>query len=184
MPFNSSFLTYAVSLHFSADVNDIIASAVKSIAEVTGCNFITENKIPPHVTIGAFHAVKEDEEKLIQTVKDFAKAQKADAVHFKEIGNFNEKVLFLKPEKNNFLTQINSELHKTLLPEFEKAENGYYLPEFWFPHTTLATRLSKIQFAKALKIAEQIPFPLETPATEIAVYQCSPFKEIKRFEIL
>ena len=101
-----------------------------------------ENKIPPHVTIGAFHVVKDEEARLIQMVEEFTKSQKAGIVQFKEIGNFNGKVLFLKPKKDGFLAQINAELHSNLLPEFEKAENGYYLPEIWFPHTTLATRLN------------------------------------------
>lgn len=181
--FNSSLITYAVSLHFTPDVNEIITSAVNAIAEVTGNSFIIENKIPPHVTIGAFHAAKEDETKLIQIVEDFTKTQKAGAVRFTEIGNFNGKVLFLKPEKDGFLAQMNEELHTILLPEFEKAENGYYLPEIWFPHTTLATKLNKSQFEKAFKIAESINLPLETEINEIAVYQCSPFAELKRYKL-
>ena len=183
MAFNSNLITYAVSLHFTPDVTEIITSAVKSIAEVTGNRFIIENKIPPHVTIGAFHAAKEDEAKLIQMVEDFARTQKAGVVHFKEIGNFNGKVLFLKPEKDSFLAQINTELHTILLPKFEKAENGYYMPEIWFPHTTLATRLNQSQFEKASNITENIKLPLETEINEIAVYQCSPFAELKRLSL-
>ena len=183
MSYNSSLITYAVSLHFTPDVNEIISSTVKSIAEVTGNSFIIENKIPPHVTIGAFHAAKEDEEKLIQMVEDFAKSQKAGIIHFDEIGNFNGKVLFLKPEKDGFLAQMNAELHTILLPEFEKAENGYYLPEIWFPHTTLATRLNQSQFEKAAKIVGSIELPLATEINEIAVYQCSPFAELKRYKL-
>lgn len=183
MSYDLSFITYAVSLHFTPDVNDIITSAVKSIAEVTGNNFIIENKIPPHVTIGAFHAKKKDEAKLIQIVEDFAQSQKTGIIRFTEIGNFNGKVLFLKPEKDGFLAQINADLHTVLLPEFEKAENGYYMPEIWFPHTTLATRLNQSQFEKAAKIAENIKLPLKTEITEIAVYQCSPFAELKRLSL-
>ena len=70
----------------------------------------------------------------------FSENQKPGFVHFTGIGNFKEKVLFLKPEKDGFLTEINSKLHELILPEFEKGDNGYYLPEVWFPHTTLATR--------------------------------------------
>lgn len=173
--FNSSLITYAVSLLFTPDVNEIITSAVKSIAEVTGNSFIIENKISPHVTIGAFHAAKEDEAKLIQIVEDFTKTQKSGIIQFKEIGNFNGKVQFLEPEKDGFLAQMNAELHTILLPEFEKAENGYYLPEIWFPHTTLATRLNQSLFEKAYKIAESFKLPLEAEINEIAVYQCSPF---------
>lgn len=183
MSYDSSLITYAVSLHFTPDVNEIITSAVKSIAEVTGNSFIIENKIPPHVTIGAFHAAKEDEVKLIQMVDDFTETQNAGVVQFTEIGNFNGKVLFLKPEKDAFLSRINAELHTALLPEFEKAENGYYLPEIWFPHTTLATRLNPSQFEKAQEIAKQIKLSLEATVTEISVYQCAPFEKLKCFSV-
>ena len=86
-------------------------------------------------------------------VEDFSKNQKGGFIQFKEIGNFNEKVLFLKPEKDSFLSQINEALHTAFLAEFEKAENGYYMPEIWYPHTTLAAKLNNRQFENALKIA-------------------------------
>lgn len=86
--FDSSLITYAISLHFSQNVNEIITSAVTSIAEVTKNRFIIENKILPHVIIGAFHATKENEPKLMQLVEDFSKSQISGTVHFTEIGNF------------------------------------------------------------------------------------------------
>ena len=43
----------------------------------------------------------------------------------------------------------------------KEGENGYYMPEMWFPHTTLATRLNQSQFEKALEIAGKIKLPLE-----------------------
>lgn len=183
MMFDSSLTTYAVSLQFSMDVNEIISSAVSLIAEETGNSFIIENRIPPHITIGAFHAARDDEGKLLRLVEDFSRNQKTGLVHFTGIGNFKEKVLFLKPEKDGFLTEINRKLHELILPEFEKGDNGYYLPEVWFPHTTLATRLNQKQFAGALAIAEKISLPLKAEACETGFYQCSPFMELKRFTI-
>ena len=179
--FDSSLITYAVSLHFSQKVNDIVISTLQAIADENGNRFMIENKIPPHITIGAFHAAREEEAKLLQLVEDFAQRQKAGTVQFCEVGNFNGKVLFLKPEKNLFLSEINKELHTLLLPAFEKAENGYYLPDIWFPHTTLATRLNQSQFSAAEEIAKKISLPLEAPIEELAVYQCSPFLELKKF---
>ena len=181
--FDSSLITYAVSLHFSQKVNEIIISTLQAIADKTGNSFMIENKIPPHITIGAFHAAREEEAKLLQLVEDFAKEQKAGTVQFSEAGNFNGKVLFLKPEKNLFLSEINNALHSLLLPEFEKAENGYYLPDIWFPHTTLATRLNQSQFSAAEEIAKQITLPLEAAIDELAVYQCSPFFELKKYKL-
>ena len=89
----------------------------------------------------------------------------------------------MKPEKNLFLSKINNALHTLLLPEFKKAENGYYLPDIWFPHTTLATRLNQNQFSAAKEIAKQISLPLEAAIEELAVYQCSPFLELKKFRL-
>lgn len=183
MSYDKSFITYAVSLHFTQDVNEIILNTMSSISELTGNHFMIDNKVPPHVTIGAFHGAKETEGKLIRIVEEFTKTQGSGMVRFSEIGNFNQKVLFLKPEKDEFLTTINNELHKTILPEFEAGENGYYVPEIWFPHTTLATGLNQTQFSKALELAGKISLPLEAKIDNIGFYQCSPFLELKRFQI-
>lgn len=183
MNFDSSLITYAVSLHFSKDSSDIISQAVSSIAQATGNDFIIGNKIPPHMTIGAFHAAKENGARILQLVEEFAEKQTAGFVKFAEIADFKNKVLFLKGEKDAFLSEMNAELHKIVLPEFEKGENGYYLPEIWFPHTTLATRLNKTQFEKAQSLAEKITLPLKAKACEIGFYQCSPFVEVARFQL-
>ena len=183
MDYNKPFITYAISLHFTQAVNEIIFNTMASIAEQTGNGFMIENKVPPHVTIGAFHGTKETEAHLIQIVDEFSKTQQSAKVRFTEIGNFNGKVLFLKPEKDAFLSEINKELHKFVLPEFEAGENGYYVPEIWFPHTTLATRLNQSQFEKSVEIASKINLPLEAKINEIGFYQCSPFLELKRFPI-
>jgi len=187
MDYNKSFITYAVSFHFSQDVNEIIFNTMSSIAELTGNDFMIENKVPPHITIGAFHGTKDSEEHLMQIVEEFTKAQKSTiqsgAVSFTEVGNFNGKVLFLKPEKDAFLSETNKKLHEVVLPEFEAGENGYYVPEIWFPHTTLGTRLNQSQFGKAVELAGKISLPLEVKIKDIGVYQCSPFLELKRFPV-
>ena len=180
---DSSLTTYAVSIHFSDNVNQIISSTVKSIALATGDDFIIKNKIPPHVTVGAFHSSKNDENVLIQKVKEFSLSQESGTVLFTEIGNFNKRVLFFAPKKNDFLSQINEKLHNLLLPDFEKADNGYYLPEVWFPHTTLATRLNQNNFTEAMKIAAKIDLPLTATVNEIAIYRCQPFEELKIFKL-
>lgn len=57
------------------------------------------------------------------------------------------------------------------------------MPENWVPHTTLATRLNQKQHTEILNIASKIELPLESNISEVAVYQCPPFAEIKRFEL-
>ncbi|MCR5319173.1 MAG: 2'-5' RNA ligase family protein [Treponema sp.] len=136
------------------------------------------------MTIGAFRGAKESMSKVIQCVEDFSKAQKPSIVNFMKIESFKEKAVILLPERTSFLLDANKELHRIILQEFEKGENGYYLPEQWVPHTTLATKLNKRQFIQSLEIAKKIPLPLCTEATEISVYQSSPFTELKRLELV
>ena len=183
MPSTKTQITYAVSLHPSQEAEEEISLAVRALADATGNDFIVKSRIPPHITIGAFHGTKEKEARLLELVKDFSRMQKPGKIQFTGIGNFNKKVIFLRPQKDSFLTKMNEELHKILLKEFERAENGYYLPEIWVPHTALATRVSQAHFDQAVKIAEQIKVPLETEAKEIALYQCYPFLELKRFTL-
>lgn len=183
MSYDPNTITYAVSIHFSKEVNEVISATEKEIAEITGNDFMIENKVPPHITIGAFHGTKEDEVRLLQSVEDFTREQESGIVLFKEIGNFNEKVLFLQPEKGEYLVKLNEGIHHLLLPEYEKGENGYYVPEVWFPHMTLAIRLNQDQYKKALPCAQKIKLPLRANVSEISVYQCSPFLLLKSFAI-
>ena len=183
MSYDSNTITYAVSVHFSKEVNEIIFTTEKEIAEITGNDFMIQNKVPPHITIGAFHGTRENESRLLQSVEDFTREQKSGIVQFKTIGNFNEKVLFLQPEKDEYLIKLNDDIHQLLLPEYEKGENGYYIPEVWFPHMTLAIRLNQGQYEKALKCAQKITLPLNAKVSEISVYQCSPFLLLKSFAI-
>ncbi|MBO7613645.1 MAG: 2'-5' RNA ligase family protein [Treponema sp.] len=184
MPNTTPQITYAVSLHLSKEAEERISLAVKALADATGDSFIVKSRIPPHITLGAFHGTKEKEARLIQLVKDFSKEQKPCKILFTGVENFNKKVIFLKPQKDSFLAKMNLELHKILLKEFERAENGYYLPEIWVPHTALATRVNKAHFDQAVKIADQIKLPLESQAKEIALYQCHPIlEELKRFTL-
>ena len=183
MPSTSAQITYAVSLHPAKEAEEAITSAVKSLAEVTGDSFILKSQIPPHLTLGAFHGTKEKEARLIQLLEDFAKEQMPGAIQYNSIGTFKQRVIFLQAQKDSFLTKINSELHTLLLKEFQQAENGYYLPQVWVPHTALATRVNQNRFAQALKKAEEIKLPLETQAKEISLYRCYPFTELKRIPL-
>ena len=183
MPFDASKGTFAVSLHFDDNSSIDIATVITEIAEVTMNRFITDNHIPPHITLGAFHVNMMEVPRLMQLVEDFSHTLSCGKIQFSGISDFEGRVLFAKPVVNDYLRSSNAALHELLIPEFEKGENGYYLPEVWHPHCTLGTRLSKRQFAKATEIAGKIQFPFETKVIEMSVFQCHPFAEAGRFKL-
>jgi len=60
MSHNPANTTYFISLHFAPKTNKIISDAVDSIAQITGNQYITKNRIPPHMTIEAFRETKKE----------------------------------------------------------------------------------------------------------------------------
>ena len=101
MPNTKPQITYAVSLHPSKEAEEIIASAVKALADASGNDFIVKSRIP----LGAFHATKEKEARLVELVTDFSRMQRPGKIQFTGIGSFKKKVIFLKPQKDSFLTK-------------------------------------------------------------------------------
>ena len=183
MPFDSSKGTFAISLTFDDSTNVRLASVISAIAESTMNRYIVENHIPPHLTVGAFHADALEVPRLLQMTESFSKTIFKRSIQIVETGDFLGKVLFARPLLDSYLTEINESLHSMLLPMFESGDNGYYLPGNWFPHCTLATKLNKKQFAAAKKISQEIVFPFTAEVNELSVYQCHPFAEISRFEL-
>lgn len=146
--------TYAISLCFDDSSGEKILSLQNKIASVTGNDFLTKNQVPPHITIGMFHASDEDLPKLRASFEDFFNSVgHSFALDFSGTDSFLEKVLFLSPNTDSpgflRLKELNSELHEKL-SAFEPGGNRNYLPERFFPHVTLAVKLKKEEFAKGI----------------------------------
>lgn len=145
--------TYAVTLYFDEKSTAKIKNAIKELSGISGNFFMTENEVPPHLTLGMFHCKKEDLERLEEVFKVFSdKIEKAFPVYFSGVDTFKEKVLFLrlKAEAYKHLLLLNEILHSTFLPYFEAGGNKNYLPENWLPHVALLEKLNKEQFELGL----------------------------------
>ncbi len=150
--------TYAVSLCF----DDAAAQSVKAVqarlAQICGNNFSIEHSVPPHVTLGVFHAEPGALSKLQKAFDDFAKTARDVLggrgldLEFAGADCFLNKVLFLALKKDSpsfaCVKRLNEILHQKFLPLFRAGDNKNYLPERWLPHAALAVKLRPGQFAK------------------------------------
>ncbi len=151
-----SYSTYAVSLNFDEAANSYICSLMNCLAQASGNSYMTEHKVPPHLTLGIFHCAASDLEKLKELGDSFANQaqsllQEGLTLDFEGLDNFLDKVIFLKPQKSQVLQKLNEELHKKLLPFFEAGDNRNYLPENYFPHIALGVKLTPSQFEKGME---------------------------------
>ena len=73
----ADFLTYAVTLYFDEKTSGEIFSLTKELCDVTGNDYMIENSVPPHLTLGMFHVNEANEEKLEKLFAEFVAAAKA-----------------------------------------------------------------------------------------------------------
>ena len=182
MPKNPLYDTYAVTLYFDSHTNELILEAMKDIAAVTGNNYMLDNSVPPHLSLGLFHA---EEEKAGEMEKYFAefvetlKSKETDFIlNFNGPDNFADKVIFLSVARDETLMNLNRNLHQLFLPHFEAGDNRNYLPENWIPHIALAVKLDSQQFEKGFEVAKNFPLPGTAKITLATLAKCNPYNEV------
>ena len=203
--------TYAVSLCF----DDAAAQSVKAVqarlAQICGNNFLIEHSVPPHVTLGVFHAEPGALSALQNAFDGFAKSArnvlggKGLDLEFDGTDCFLNKVLFLavKKDSSSFacVKRLNEILHQKFLPLFEAGDNRNYLPERWLPHAALAVKLRPDQFKKCAVLlglasaqggdslglvnsssSAQILLPQSVRVAALSLALCKPYTELCRAE--
>ena len=182
MPKNPPYDTYAVTLYFDSHTNELILEAMKDIAAVTGNNYMLDNSVPPHLSLGLFHAEEEKAGEMEKLFCEFAEGLKSEGtnlcLNFNGPDNFSDKVIFLSVKRDEPLMKLNRELHQLFLPHFEAGDNRNYLPENWVPHIALAVKLDAKQFEKGFEAAKNFPLPETAKITSATLARCNPYNEV------
>ncbi len=180
-----SYDTYAVTLYFDSHTNELILEAIKDIAAASGNNYMPDNSVPPHLSLGLFHAEKEKE--ITNLFEKFAKGLKAEAgnlcLNFNGPDNFADKVIFINVSRDEELMKLNQNLHQLFLPYFEAGDNRNYLPENWVPHIALAVKLNSQQFEKGFEAAKNFQLPKTAKITSATLAKCNPYNEVMKLTI-
>ena len=155
---------------------------MKDIAAVTGNNYMLDNSVPPHLSLGLFHAEEEKAEVMKKLFREFAEGLKSEgsnlSLNFNGPDNFADKVIFLSVARDEPLMKLNRDLHQLFLPHFEAGDNRNYLPENWVPHIALAVKLGGQQFEKGFDVAKIFPLPKSAKITSATLARCNPYNEV------
>ncbi len=184
---NHSFSTYAITLYFDEITTMQIRQLMADFADVTGNDYMTVNDVPPHLTLGMFHAIEADVGKLKTLFEDFVSAVREGDfsfdISFSGFESFLDKVIFIKPEVDEKLARLNKLLHEKLLPHFEAADNRNYLPGNWNPHIALGVKLNHEQFEKGMDFLKTVDFSLWASVISIGLASCNPYTRVCDYEI-
>ena len=160
---------------------------MKDIAAATGNNYMLDNSVPPHLSLGLFHAEEKKASEMEKLFGQFAESLKSNStglsLNFNGADNFADKVIFLSVARDESLMKLNRDLHQLFLPHFEAGDNRNYLPENWVPHIALAVKLDQQQFEKGFSAAKRFPLPKSAKITSATLAKCNPYNEVLKYTI-
>lgn len=155
---------------------------MRDIAAATGNNYMLDNSVPPHLSLGLFHAEEERTDEMEKLFCEFAEGLKSEGtnlcLNFNGPDKFADKVIFLSVERDEPLMKLNRDLHQLFLPHFEAGDNRNYLPENWVPHIALAVKLDSQQFEKGFSVAKTLLLPQSAKINSATLAKCNPYNEV------
>jgi len=170
-------MDYAVTLEFDKETENKIQEMIDEVAKVTGCDYMKQSKVPPHVTVSAL--VSDNEEALLSEMESIAKSTNKDFIWFANIGVFNPYVIYLGPVMNEFLQNTCKMVNERLLKYAEVGNRGRYLPNQWVPHAAIASKLTPEALKEAFSIAQEKFDAFGATAERITLVRCEPYEAIK-----
>lgn len=172
---------YLISIYFDTKTENTMQALINQIAKATGNTFMTDGKIPPHITLLAFET--KDEEKAIELLERNICRFKSGSLFFSSIGAFKGQVIYAEPVLNEYLHNMISVLYGIYNDMPDIKFSPYYKPFGWIPHLSVGKHLEKEQMEKAFEIMIKQFAPLEGVVTRIGIAKTNPHRDIKVYTL-
>lgn len=172
---------YLVSAYFDNHTNKILARYMEEIARKTGNHFMTENEVPPHLTISSAEA--RSGEILLPFIQQLQGTLKQGEVRFVSVGMLFPYVMYVTPVMNSYLLELSTKVYDSICSIPEVSVSKYYRPLQWLPHVTLGKKLTKEQMRVAFEIMQEKFIPFTGKITEIGLAKVNPHEDLLRFEL-
>lgn len=172
---------YLISAYFDENTNKRINRYIRKIAEKTGNTFMTENQVPPHMTISSVEA--RNGELLLPYVEQLESVLVQGNIQFVSVGMFFPYVMYLAPVLNGYLQEVAEHVYQSVCNVPEVSVSRCYRPMQWMPHITLGKKLTKEQMRIAFEIMQEGFAPFQGTVTGIGLAKTNPHEDILRMEL-
>lgn len=136
-----------------------------------------------HITLAGFEC--DDENYLIEKIKEFANENSSFKIKFSHLGTFltEDNVIFLAPYHSKKLFNYHRNLKHKVCANKNIILCDYYKAIIWNPHCTLAYKIPHEKYMNILdNLSSVVEFPFEATISKIDIYEYSNRNE-KIFEI-
>lgn len=170
---------YLVSVYFDDDTNRILQKLIDQVAKETGNTFMTDHKVPPHMTIMAIEA--RNVEVLKPAFMSLKGKMKQGNIQFVSIGQLLPYVMYATPVLNEYLQDLIGKVYEAYKDVDETTISKFYKPNSWLPHVTLGKTLDKEQMIKAFEVLQKNFSVFNAKVVEIGLAKVNPHEDVERF---
>lgn len=171
---------YLLSLYFDEKSENQIQYYIDKVAESTENTFMTDNNVPPHITISAFETINEE---FVVEVLDSAMANiKNNKIEWVTVGSF-PTVIFIQPVLNEYLHKLSSTIYESIVNVPDTKVSKYYCPFSWIPHATIAKQLSEEEMRVAFDVLQKSFGMFEGEVVRVELAKKNPFRVIASWEL-
>lgn len=172
---------YLISAYFDEKTNRILQSYMDQIAAKTGNTFMTENHVPPHITISAIEA--RNVEVILPAFESLRGNVYAGEIRIVSVGQLLPYVFYATPVLNEYLMELSNTVYDAVSHIPETTVSKYYQPMSWLPHITLGKTLNKVQMQTAFEVMQERFVPLTARITELGLAKVNPHEDVLKLKL-
>lgn len=171
---------YLISAYFNENATKPLTRLIHTIAQKCENTYMTDNHIPPHMTISSFET--REPKHLIEDFNQL-KTIGTGPVNIISVGAFLPYVLYAAPVLNQYIQNLAEQTYEMLSFRNDITINKCYKPYQWFPHITLGKKLTKEEMQIAFT-AMQIHFtPISREIVRLGLAKTNPHRDIATIEL-
>lgn len=166
-----------ISIYFDEKSDKQIRNYINAVANATGNYFMTENNVPPHITVAAFEARDEEvaREAFREIIMDFSEG----SINWVTVGSFGQSVVYIAPVLNEYLHNLSVKAYEVLQGKADIRTDMKYQPFNWLPHATIGKTLAIEQQLKAFDTLQRHFVVSESKVIKIGLARTNPFENLE-----
>lgn len=172
---------YLISAYFDEHTNKRINHYINRIAEKTGNTYMTDNHVPPHMTISSVEA--RDGCLLLPYVEKLQDRLKQGSLQFVSVGMFFPYVMYITPVLNTYLQELSKTVYEAVCGIDGVHVSRLYQPMQWLPHITIGKKLSKEEMRLAFQIMQDCFAPFDGEVISLGLAKTNPHEDIWKMQI-
>ncbi|MDE7206788.1 MAG: 2'-5' RNA ligase family protein [Lachnospiraceae bacterium] len=172
---------YLISAYFDQKAEKAMERYIFQIAAKTGNLFMTDNHVPPHLTISSVEARIGDV--LLHHVENLRGQLSQGAVRFVSVGVLLPYVMYVTPVLNAYLQELSQKVYDAVSGIPEVSVSKFYQPMQWLPHLTLGKTLTKEQMRVAFEVMQERFVPFDATVIKIGLAKTNPHEDLWMLEL-